>query len=370
VYKLAKTAADGFLKRFSQALPKLNAEAVEEYFPAHAPFQPTLPVNVETMNPELRQRFAETIVLPEHRIYRLRNIYITWNGAIFRNFRIFPPSVVRPEYEADFQDTVLLRQWIGEQVTASTACVAVCQNQWSVENYYHWLIDTLPRLLVLRDTHPDVVVMLPQPNPPRQLPDYIKLSIAALGFKHYLPINNRQILRASCAFLPELTAPSLMQKPELVQRIRAELLGALATYQVAPTRRIYAARANTGVRKIVNVIEVDAMLAEFGFEKVYFEHLTFLDQIQLMRETEVFFGVHGAGMTNLVFLQPEARIVELLNSEKGELCYYRLASCLQLKYYCAPGEQSNPELGNHSDIIADLGALRNTLNQALESAAN
>lgn len=355
MYTLAKSLADALVRRVSQVLPVWQRFAIEKEFPECAAYQPTPPANLSMFSAAVAQRFVETIYLPAHHIYRLPNVHVTWDGAVFHNLRVFVPSVVHAWFASRFQDTLLLRQWVGEKVVVP--CVAVCHDQWSVENYYHWLVDTLPRLLVLRQTHPNMLLMLPQPLPPKELPDYIGCSAAVLGFTNYLPVNTRQILRASCVVLPELTAPSLSQNPLLIKQVRAELLAALSPEPVQATRKVYAARAARGVRNVVNEPAVDALLQEAGFEKVYFEDFSFLEQICLMRETAVFLGVHGAGMANMLFLQDDAIVIELLNEDCGDLCYSRLASCLGLTYFFAPCTGINPELSNQSPMISDVAML-------------
>lgn len=363
MYTLAKSLADALVRRVSQALPVWQRFAIEKEFPECPAYQPTPPANLSMFSAEVAQRFVETVYLPAHHIYRLPNVHVTWDGAVFHNLRVFVPSVVNAWFASRFQDTLLLRQWVGEKVVAPR--VAVCHDQWSVENYYHWLVDTLPRLLVLRQTHPNMLLMLPQPLLPKQLPDYISRSAAVLGFTNYLPVNTRQILQAGCVVLPELTAPSLSQNPALIKQVRFELLAALSPAPVLATRKIYAARSIRGVRGLVNEPEVDAVLLGFGFEKVYFEDFSFLEQISLMRETAVLVGVHGAGMTNMLFLPDSAKVIELLNQECGDLCYCRLASCLGLTYFFAPCTGINPALGNQSPMMSDVSQLQKIMVEAL-----
>ena len=366
MYSLTKRVVDALLRRVSRALPAWQRPRAEQAYPARAPYQPTLPANLALFGPAAADQFRAVVEFPPYHLYRLRNVHVTWDGAVFHNLRLFEPSIVYAKFASRFQDTLLLRQWVGERVDVPAPCVAVCHDQWSVGNYYHWLIDTLPRLLVLRRHHPHMRLLLPQPLPPRQLPDYVSLSAAALGFTDYVLLSPRQILRAGCVVLPELTAHSLTQHPEYVVQARAELLAALAPAPAPPaTRRVYAARAADGVRSLVNEAEVDAVLRELGFEKIYFEQIPFMEQVRLMRETAVFLGVHGAGMTNMLFLPEGARVVELLNEEHGDLCYFRLASCLGLPYFWAPGAGTHPELANQSDLVMDPGQLRKIVTAAL-----
>ena len=358
MYKAAKGAADALIRRIAQTLPSWQRYTIEQSFPVRKPYQPTPPANQAMISAEVAGRFAAPVHFHSHHIYRLRNMHVTWDGAVFNNLRLFVPSVVQAHFASRFQDTLLLRQWVGEKVELHGTCVAVCHDQWSVENYYHWLVDTLPKLLVLRVLHSNILLLLPQPMSPKEMPDYISRSAAALGFTNYLPLNARQILCADCVVLPELTADSLTQNPELIRQVRAELIAALSPNPVLATRKVYAARAAHGVRTIVNEAEVDVLLQEFGFEKVYFEDFTFLEQIRLMRETGFFLGVHGAGMTNMLFLQEDAKVIELLNETYGDLCYFRLASCLGLPYFCAPCTGISQELANQSNMVIDIALLR------------
>ena len=365
MYRLIKSVADAVVRRLAQARPVWHDGPAEQSFAAQPSYQPTPPVNFAALPTALRRRFAAPVPLPAHRVYQLRNVHVTWDGAVFQNLRVFGPSVVQPGFVGRFQDTLLLRQWLGCKVPV--AIVAVCHDQWSVENYYHWLIDTLPRLLVLRQRHPDILLLLPQPLPPRLRPDYQAQSAAALGFGNYLAVDAAHVVRAGTVVLPALTAPSLGQHPALVRLVRAELLAALAPVPALATRKIYAARRQGGVRGLVNGVAVEALLAEAGFEKVYFEDLTFLEQIALMRTTTVLLGIHGAGMVNMLFLPGTARVAELLNADYGDPCYGHLASCLGLTYFCLPATGIQPALQNQSDLVVDVALLRQTLRLVLET---
>lgn len=360
LYNVGKAVADMLLRLVSQALPTMHQDAVEQIFDAQSPYHPTQPVNIEMFPAQVKQRFSEVVPLPAYCVYHLRHVHVTWNGAVFHNLRVFTPSIVQARFVRMYQDTLLLRQWMGKIIhSPATACIAVCHDQWSVENYYHWLIDTLPRLLVLRQINQEATLLLPVS--PKGQPDYIQHTVTALGFTRYLLLRNQQVLNAKNLLLPELTAPSLTQNPQLVQQVRSKLLDTLKLVPVTATRRVYAARASSGVRSIQNERAVEALLQRLGFEKVYFEQLSFLEQVQLMHETIVLVGVHGAGMTNMMFLPREAQVVELLNEKCGDLCYFRLASCLEIAYFYVPCLGVQPELGNQADLVVDTALLEKVL---------
>ena len=332
MYRLLKFFGDALVKKIATSLPEWQRFEVEETFPSRPLYRPMPPANADMLTPALLARLTVPVHFKSYHLYCLRNVNVTWDGAVFHNFRLFGPSIVRRRFLVRFQDTLLLRQWVGERIKVTGNDIAVCHNQWSTENYYHWLIDSLPRLLVLRSIHPGMKLLLPRVSALHPVPEFISSSACILGFSDQLPLTPRQVLNAQSVILPDLTAASLTQRPELVRQVRQELLAALCPEPVRPFRRVYAARAAGYPRLLLNEPEVEDWLREQGFEKVYFETMTLLEQARLMHETEVLLAVHGAGMTNILFLPGNAKVIEIHNREYGDPCYLRLASCLNLTY--------------------------------------
>lgn len=365
MYGLVRTVADAFIKTITMALPVWRRAMVEKTFPAHLPCRPTAPANASMLSATLVARLTETIHYDAYHIYRLHKVHVTWDGAVFHNFWVFEPSIVRRYFVKRFQDTLLLRQWLGEKVKVSGNMVAVCHDQWSTQNYYHWLIDSLPRLLALRSLYPGMQLMLPCASPLQAIPEFISKSATLFGFANHLSLNPRQILSAKSVILSELTANSLSQRPDLIREVQKELLAALCPETVRPFRRVYAARAAGLARNWLNEAEAEAWLQQNGFEKIYFEQLSLLEQARLMRETEMLLGVHGAGLANMLFLPSHAKVVELHNELYGDPCMLRLASCLSLAYYICPCDGTNDDLGNQSDVVVNLTVLQQVTALAL-----
>jgi capsular polysaccharide biosynthesis protein len=132
---------------------------------------------------------------------------------------------------------------------------------------------------------------------------------------------------------PEITA---LQQNELIVAVRNRLLAAFTATATAPHRKIYVSRAQQKTRRLANEGAILPILEKHGFELVYFETLSFGEQLRLMQETRVFAGVHGANMVNLLFLQPGAQVVELMNKDYVNDAYYLLASSIKLPYYAVP----------------------------------
>lgn len=62
-----------------------------------------------------------------------------------------------------------------------------------------------------------------------------------------------------------------------------------------------------------------------------YKELGFLDQLSITHNTDIFIGMHGAGLTHLLFLPDWAVVFELYNCE-DERCYLDLARLRGVHY--------------------------------------
>lgn len=79
--------------------------------------------------------------------------------------------------------------------------------------------------------------------------------------------------------------------------------------------RITFLERNTKFRKILNSAELIAAIHlndSYTVRSVSFDRkISFRDQLDVIRNTDVLIGMHGAGLTHLLFLPPWATVFEL-----------------------------------------------------------
>lgn len=97
-------------------------------------------------------------------------------------------------------------------------------------------------------------------------------------------------------------------------------------------RKLMISRGSEASRKIVNWNEVRPMIAARGYEIVELEGLSASQQIDLFSDVERIIGVHGAGLTNLIFAPKDANIFEILPPFFAGSEYWLLASALGQRY--------------------------------------
>jgi capsular polysaccharide biosynthesis protein len=121
----------------------------------------------------------------------------------------------------------------------------------------------------------------------------------------------------------------------------------------------------------VNEIGVINTIKNVGYRLVLNEELSFRQQVQLMLGTNVLLGLHGAGLTNMIFMPAGSVIVEIRKEEDSQNnCFFSLASALGHKYYyvLAKPFKSNIPINDHfsDNVFVDIARLSAVLQLVAE----
>ena len=85
--------------------------------------------------------------------------------------------------------------------------------------------------------------------------------------------------------------------------------------------------------------------------------MSFYEQIALMQNVKYFVSSHGANMTNLIYMPPGGKILELIRKEgRANFCYWSVASCLGFDYY-----YQLCELNDSDNVKVDLEIFKRNL---------
>ena len=228
-------------------------------------------------------------------------------------------------------------------------------DEWSA-NYFHWMTDCLPRIWEGIEMAPNSPILLPQSfEKLRYVTDSLKL--AGLEVIFFAKNENLKIaeltLTARTATFPNFLEP-------LAKKTRERL--SIHPTQT-PCKKVYISRKLAPKRKAHNEEQVESFLQENGFEIVYAEELSLLEQIKLMSETSLLVCLHGAALTNMLFLPKSAKVLELRNvGDSITQCYFNLASALDLPYFYTlnSGDSKDTIM---TDFTIDLEALRIALSE-------
>lgn len=228
-------------------------------------------------------------------------------------------------------------------------------DEWSA-NYFHWMTDCLPRIWEGKARNPTCPVILPESF--KSL-SYVTQTLELLGMRvEYF--KSRQNVKVNTLILTARTAVFPHFNELLTRKTRQMLVIPSAK---TPRRSVYISRKLAQKRKAHNELEVELLLRKKGFEIVYAEQLSVKQQIQLMSETALLVALHGAALTNMLFMAEGTKVLELRNEgDSVTQCYFNLASALGLRYYYTLNK------GDHKDsIMTDFTIDLEALQVALES---
>jgi hypothetical protein len=84
-----------------------------------------------------------------------------------------------------------------------------------------------------------------------------------------------------------------------------------STNQSPQPERIYISRRLARGRKFINENEVIEVLEQFGFTTIDAELMSETEKISLLSGAKVVAGIHGAGLTNLVYSPAQTKVIEI-----------------------------------------------------------
>lgn len=169
-------------------------------------------------------------------------------------------------------------------------------------NYYHWLIETLPRILLVHRHDPAVTVV------GDHLPPFAVDALDMLGIRFRATQAHVRAQELLVVDAPESDWPH----PEDIDALT--LLGRDAmdrTGRRGRDRLIYVSRRGSS-RSLAMEGLLEEYLASRGFTIFRADRCaTWIDQIEAFSGAELVVGVHGAGLSNAVFLPKESQVIEL-----------------------------------------------------------
>ena len=200
---------------------------------------------------------------------------------------------------------------------------------YNVDNYFHFLYDTLPYLyyyLQLRAQYPNCKLLMATSHPTKaSLPLFVQETLDLLDCKDILFIQPNTLYSRVYVGLSMTHGGQSNDPPHPFANTVWQSLVEKATYLVGssiqPIEKVYISRRSwlskhpenigtnyTTRRKCVNEDELVAFLQEKGYQELFCEDLSMAEKIFLFAGAKEIVGVIGGGMSNAVFCKKETRV--------------------------------------------------------------
>lgn len=194
-------------------------------------------------------------------------------------------------------------------------------------NYYHWFIEAVSRLALARDwLRRECLPIAVAASAGFQADSLARLfpELTILPWPAHGPLRIRE-----CYYVPPVEV-SGVPDPRLVAALRAVVASQPIKRQ--PRRAVWIER--TGAQRSLTTATPGfaARLDQFGYERIAPENLSFAEQQDLFAGTRVLAGAHGAGLTNLLWMEPGTRVVELATALYGFACYPLMADMAGIEH--------------------------------------
>lgn len=184
------------------------------------------------------------------------------------------------------------------------------------QNYFHWFLDGLTRLVHLSEFPDDCRILVPA-----NLPQFARSSLKILGLDQRLVEVGSEDLEIERYWFAGPTMLSGCPDPTGVNWLRKQFLQGS---EPRAHRMIYVER-RASTRRVVNASEVKSVFMDFGWEAVDPSRMELDEQIALFREANLVAGAHGAGLTNLLWSPKGCRVLEFMPSRRRNGCYAGIA---------------------------------------------
>lgn len=321
-----------------------------------------LPVNLDKEDIKLFEHELKREI-PATTLLHLEDVKIRPDGMLFRRRKLLPESFPHPHnantragYKAWLKFlAVNCISWHPKQIDQRAFWIT---DTWSL-GYFHWLTDALPRLYTIRGKIRNGALLLPAAY---KKMEYIKSSLKPFAIQNLTFIDDT--VHCKKLNIPAHTAPTGNYNEQIIRNLRNLYTDFFEDAQSCRFgSKIYISRGKAQKRKIINEEECILVLNKYGFKTVYFEDHSFEEQVKIASEAQFLISNHGAGLTNMLFMDSGSSVFEL--RQKGDAhnnCYFSLASALHLNYFYQACDSENPgEDANTANLIVDCRLLKKNI---------
>ena len=207
------------------------------------------------------------------------------------------------------------------------------EGKWAVlssRSFAHWLLQDFPRFLRLLEQNPNLQIAISN-----EAPAYVEDALLICGIT---PESRIPVLRAAnYSFISAQYSVGLPSLRDL-QTLRAfqdsqvniylnqqEFVGHYGVKKIFISRRF-------SNRSLPNEEYLEDKARSTGFDVVYLERISLLEQILMFEKAEVICGTHGAGLANLVWAKNCRSIFEIYNDTFQQETFRFLAKRLDISY--------------------------------------
>ena len=205
---------------------------------------------------------------------------------------------------------------------------------WITDNktgvYFHFLCDALTRYEALPESYKNQPVLLPNVYSHSWIIEILEY----LGID-YIILEKNTKYKLNHALITSYTAPSGNFHQQTLLKLRNNFLNRSTEINTNDKKinKIWIDMSKHR-RPVQNIDEIRPILKKHGITEVLFEELSIEEKINLMKNVDVLIGSHSSGLTNMLFMKSETKVIDIRDpNDKIKNAFFTMASELNISYY-------------------------------------
>ena len=217
-------------------------------------------------------------------------------------------------------------------------------------NYFHWMTDVLGRIFIIDKQIQKNPILLPS--------EFINhnfivetLEILEIPYKLF-EVDKKYIINN--LVLPSRTAEVGNYNKNFIHEISNQLVKSRTINSGNESiKKIWLSRENQSRRRLKNENELIDFLSSNGYTCIHPDKLKVSEQISLFKNAESIVSIHGAALTNIMFMNKNSKVLEIRNNrDLKNNSFFTLASEFEIEYFYFLAESFSNNV--HDDLIVDM----------------
>jgi capsular polysaccharide biosynthesis protein len=335
-----------------------------------------LPLNIASENMALYKPYQAYVLGPQQ-VKRFNNVFVANTGFCLNSKGLIKECHHNhPHQYADYQSEVAHYYYDVTDHPENLITLdddntyLVIHHPWF--NYYHWLTESIFRLWLVRHQLDKLILVLPEYYKDA---DFIMGSLEPFNLKNifFIPTGKSLLVRNLC--LPQIKSVCDSYNSRHLKQVSSFYRNYVLSkpgISGGKIDKLYVSRHFARRRKVINEDKIFATLEKHGFTIFYPEKVPFLQQVAIFANVRYLVGEHGSGLTNLMFMQKGASILELHKRKTHDFdhpgpIFWYMAHALGVNYYHQICEDHEKEDYFEGDYIVDADLLEQNLTLMLSN---
>ena len=207
------------------------------------------------------------------------------------------------------------------------------------ENWYHMLMDTLPRYLFMQDLDTSIPVLVRDDLPLSTmdfLQKFLSRELIKVGVSQIIHVDSLYVCPARSTVFdsePPQGESYISFSPKSIELLTNLIVKSRAHLSMNAQLGNFYLERGAGNRSLLNESKVIKICSYFGYNRVTLDNSFYLRQVEFFNNADVVVSPGGAVLANLVFMKPGKTILVLHNRKSAEIeLWKKLAEASKVEF--------------------------------------